>query len=232
MSSRYTLTCPPQTLEKRFSVDVTNGYKPIYNASPTQLLPVITNEDKKGFSFFYWGVTPKMANDKTISAKLYNASSAELINKASYRNALQSRRCIVPVDGYYEWKRISKKGRTPYWIHMAGQVIFSLAGLWDEYEDGEGETHHTFRIITVPNNNLIDTPNPEMPAILEEATEKDWLNTEASIEDLITLLKPFPADNMKSHSVSSKVNDPQVNSEDLIRHVPPADQFGNYSLFN
>ncbi len=213
-------------------MDVTNGYKPIFNAAPTQLLPVITNDNEKGFSFFYWGATPKMANNKAVSPKLFSAFSDDLVSKASYRNALQSRRCIVPVDGYYEWKRISKKGRTPYWVHMLGQEIFSLAGLWDEFEDEEGETNHTFRIVTVPNNNLIDPSIQEMPAILDKEVENEWLNNDASVEELMKLLKSFPTDKMESHSVSPKVNDARINSEDLIIHVPPADQFGNYSLFN
>lgn len=232
LSSRYTLTCSSEALEKRFSVDSTDAYKPTYNAAPTHLLPVITNEDAKGFSFFYWGATPKMANDKTISPKLFNASAEDLLNKVSYRNALKSRRCIVPVDGYYEWKRISKKGRTPYWIHMPEKTIFSFAGIWDEYDDEDGETHHTFRVITVANNHLLDSPNPDMPAILEEPLEKEWLNAESSLEDLVKLLKPFPTNGIESYSVSPRVNDTTVNSEDLIKHVPPADQFGNYSLFN
>ena len=213
-------------------MDTTNGYKPTYNAAPTHLLPVITNDDPKGFSFFYWGATPKMANNKTISSKLFNAASKDLLSKASYRNALKLRRCIVPVDGYYEWKRISKKGRTPYWIHMPEHVVFSLAGLWDDYDDEEGEIHHTFRVITVPNNNIIDSSNPEMPAILLEEDEKKWLSDDMDVADLLKLLKPFQAGKMESHSVSPKVNDPLVNSKDLIKHVPPADQFGNYTLFN
>jgi len=110
--SRYTLTCPSDFLEKRFSIDPTEAYHPTYNAAPTQIVPVITNEHTRGFSFFYWGATPKMANDRSISIKLFNASYEDIKTKASYRNALKSRRCIVPADGYYDWKRISKKGRT------------------------------------------------------------------------------------------------------------------------
>ena len=109
MCRRYTLTSSAEKLHERFKVDITGVYKPTYNAAPTHLLPVITNENPKGFSFFYWGATPKMANNKTISVKLYNARSDELTGKASYRIALESRRCLVPANGYYDWKRISKK---------------------------------------------------------------------------------------------------------------------------
>ena len=173
-----------------------------------------------------------MANNKTISPKLFNAKADELAHKATYRSALRSRRCIIPADGYYEWKRVSKKGKTPYWVFLKGNPLFGFAGLWDEYDDEEGITHHTFRIVTVDSNELIDSTNDQMPAILEEGKEYLWLEDVTNFEDLLGLLKTFPQEKMEMHSVSPKVNNRELNSADLIKHVPPADQFGNYTLFN
>ena len=117
-------------------------------------------------------MTPKMANNRSISSKLISAKSEELTSKASYRNALNSRRCLVPADGYYDWKQVSKKGRTPYWVHFTEQSIFSIAGIWDEYEDEDGEIHHTFRIITVPTNHAVENGDDVMPAILQKEDRK------------------------------------------------------------
>ena len=232
MCSRYTLTLTGEQLRERYDADPTDAFKPTYNAAPTHLLPVITNEDQKGLSFFYWGVVPKMANNRTISPKLFNARADQLATKASYRNALRSRRCIIPADGYYDWKRVSKKGKTPYWIFMKDKAPFSFAGLWDEYDDEDGVTHHTFRIVTVDSNHILDETADQMPAILTKGKESVWLDEGTSFEDLLSQLVTLPIDQMETHSVSPKVNNQSVDIPDLIKHIPPADQFGNYTLFN
>ncbi|MDA0193896.1 MAG: SOS response-associated peptidase [Bacteroidetes bacterium] len=232
MCSRYALTSPSENLHKRFKLDVTEAYKPTYNAAPTNLLPVITNQNPKGFSFFYWGATPKMANDKTISAKLYNARSDELTGKASYRIALESRRCLVPANGYYDWKRIGKKGRIPYWIYPETRDEFSFAGIWEEYDDDDGRTEHVFRIITVPTNGIVDSNSDQMPAILNSEDEIFWLNSNTQKNELMSFLKSYPLGKMRSHSVSTRLNNTSVNEPSLIEHLPPTDQFGNYTLFS
>jgi len=221
-----------EDLSERFNVDVTEAYKPTYNGAPTHLLPVITNENPKGFSFFYWEATPKMANNKRISIKLYNARSNELTGKASYRTALQSRRCIVPANGYYDWKRISKKGRTPYWIYLQNKVEFSFAGIWEEYEDDDTGAEHIFRIITVDSNGVLDSNTDQMPAILNTEDEATWLKNATQSEELISLLKSYPQGKMECHSVSPMVNNISADLPNLIEHLPPADQFGNYTLFS
>ncbi|MEQ9425328.1 MAG: SOS response-associated peptidase [Cyclobacteriaceae bacterium] len=231
MFSRYSLTTDNEKIKERFGIDATEAYKPKYNAGPTQLLPIITNEQPDGFSFFYWGATEKMANNKAVSPKLFNAFELELSIKASYRNALKSRRCLIPVDGYYEWKRISKKGRTPYYIFIENHEPFCVAGIWDEYEDEEGSAH-IFRAITTKGNSLISAADIPMPAILAREDEKKWLDDDMEVPDLLKLVSTYPAGKMGQHSVSPRVNDVKVDHPDLIKHVPPADQFGNYALFS
>jgi len=231
MSSRYTITTSADQLKERFSVDITEAYKPTFNGAPTHILPVITSEHPEGISFFYWGATPNLANNRAISQKLYGAKQGELLTKTSYRNALQSRRCLIPADGYYIWKKISKKGRTPYWIHLPNQQLMSFAGIWDEYEDEEGTMHHTFRMIIVESNNIVESEE-DMPAILDIENEKSWLNESTSSDELIGMLKTYPSGKMECHSVSPSVGNSEVDTPDLIKHVPPADQFGNYTLFS
>ena len=109
MCGRYTIIAKAEEIEKRFNVHVPESYQPRYNAAPTQILPVITNSSPDGLSFFHWGLIPKWAKDKSISSKLINARAETLTEKVSFKNALQQRRCLVLADGFYEWKRSSKK---------------------------------------------------------------------------------------------------------------------------
>jgi putative SOS response-associated peptidase YedK len=232
MLTRYTLGVLPSILHERFLVTVPERYTPRYNAAPAQLLPVITSSGQAGLSFFYWGTTPDWAANKSISTRLINAPIAELSTRATYRNALTSRRCIVPSDGFYMWKRISKKGQVPYRFFAQDNALFSFAGLWDEFEDTSGTLVHTFTIITTPANSLVEGYADHMPVILDAEKEKIWLSQQSSQEDLLQVLAPWPANKMGAFAVSPRVNDTANDVPSLIKPAPPADQFGNYTLFD
>ncbi len=232
MCGRYTISVGPQALSERFGVDVPGGYKPRFNAAPTQLLPVITAEQPEGLSFFYWGLIPSWSKNKSISTKLINARAETLAEKASFRTALKTRRCIVPADGFYEWKRVSKKGRVPHWFFLADRTVFSFAGLWEEFENEEGEMMHTFTIITTDANDMLADVHDRMPVILSKKEEKIWLDPQEEIENATSILRPYPAIKMDNHAVSSQVNMVTNDSPLMINPAPAADQFGNYTLFD
>lgn len=232
MPGRYTIGASPELLTERFDVEIPDDYKPRYNAAPTQLLPVITNTSPKGLSFFYWGIIPGWSKNKSISTKLINAMAETLNEKASFKNSLKSRRCIVPADGYYEWKRISKKGKVPYRIILNNNEPFSFAGLWEEFEDDNEKVVHTFTIITTEPNDMVKTIHDRMPVILDSKAEKVWLDNKSKEEDLMEVLKSFPSDKMGNYTVSPKVNDVEAEGQSLIQPSVPIDQFGNYSLFD
>lgn len=232
MCGRYTISAGPQIIADRFGVDVPGGYKSRFNAAPSQLLPVITAEQPEGLSFFYWGLIPSWSKNKSISTKLINARAETLAEKASFRTALKNRRCIVPADGFYEWKRVSKKGRVPNWFFLADRSLFSFAGLWEEFENEEGEMMHTFTIITTEANDMLAEVHDRMPVILNKKEEKIWLNPQEEIENATSILNPYPAGKMGNHPVSSEVNQVTKDSPLMIRPAPAADQFGNYTLFD
>lgn len=232
MCGRYSISTPATKLAERFKIDVPEGYSSRYNASPTQILPVVTNEHPQGLSFFYWGVVPAFAKNKTITAKLYNIKAETILEKTSTLTALQSRRCLVPADGFFDWKNLTKKRKIPYRFIVKQPEIFSFAGLWEEYEDEEEGMVHTFSIITTPANKLISEMNTTMPAILTQENEKKWLSDGLSDEAYINLLTPFPADLMNSFTVSSLINNPDLDKPELLKPAPPSDQFGNYTLFS
>ncbi|UII20168.1 SOS response-associated peptidase [Fulvivirga ligni] len=231
MGDRYTITGSQAQLAERFHVEIPDNYKPHYNASPTKILPVIT-QDSKGLSFFYWGQIPDWSKNKSIASKLIYTEMETVTEKASSKKALMERRCIIPADGFYGWKQVSKKGKIPYRFIFDKNQTVSFAGLWEEFEDEEENTVHTFKIITAPSNSNVSPVSTRMPVILTAKEEALWLNSETPEEELVTILKTYPADKMGNYTVSPKISDPAINEAALIEPMAPADQFGNYSLFD
>lgn len=232
MCGRYTITAKPKEIETRFEVEVTDAYKPRFNAAPTQLLPVITNENPDGMSFFYWGLIPEWSKSKAVSIKLFNAQAEAINEKPTFKNALKQHRCIVPADSFYEWKRVSKKSKIPYRFLLNNNNTFSFAGLWEEFEDDNDEVMHTFTIITTEPNEMVQPIHERMPVMLTPDTEKIWLDNASSEHDLLNVLLPFDANGMTNYTVSSQVNNVANDLPSIIAPSAPADQFGNYSLFD
>lgn len=232
MCGRYTIIAKAEEIEKRFNVAVPETYSARYNAAPTQILPVITNESPKGLSFFHWGLIPGWAKDKSISSKLINARAETISEKASFKSALKNRRCLVIADGFYEWKRTTKKSKIPYRIILNSNRLFAFAGLWEEYEDENQEIVNTFTIITTNANTTVSKIHDRMPVILNQETEQEWLNASLSTEEHINLLQPYDANKMEYHTISPLVNSVANDNPQLIAPAPPADQFGNLTLFD
>ena len=232
MCGRYTLVKKADEVAKRFKVEVSDHYKPRFNAAPSQLLPVITANAPEGLSWFYWGLIPSWSKNKSISQKLINARAETVEEKASFRTALQQRRCLIPADGFFEWKAVSKKGKIPYRITLLKEQLFAFAGLWEEYEDDEGDMVHTFTIITTKANSTLENIHERMPVILTPEAEALWLDKNASPEDLRTVLQPYHRDQTRFYTVSSQVNTATTDEPSVIAPAPAADQFGNYTLFS
>jgi putative SOS response-associated peptidase YedK len=231
MCGRYSIIAKAEKLSKRFKVDVPDPYTPKYNAAPTQLLPVITNENPDGISFFYWGLIPNWANNKSISSKLINARAESLREKASFKNSFKRKRCIIPADGFYEWKQLGKKSKIPYRFILNNEELFGFAGLWDEYEDENENIIHTFTIITTTANSLVSEIHDRMPLILNPEKEAAWLSNETTDEELLKMMLPYDSNKMDLYTVSSLINSPANEGPRLIEPAPAVDQFGNYTLF-
>ena len=233
MLERYSISSTREELEIRFpNIEVTDHYSPRYNAAPSQLLPVVTSDNPDGFSFFYWGTVPKWSRNKTISRKLINADKEELNIKPSYRKALSKHRCLIPADGFYGWKSLSKKSRIPYRIILNEATPFYIAGLWQEYLNESDQVIHTFCMVTIDANELIAPISDKMPAILKASDESKWLELHHTMEDLLELLQPFPAEQMGMYTVSPMIDSNKVDQPSMIKPAPPVDQHGNFTLFN
>jgi putative SOS response-associated peptidase YedK len=232
VSSRYSICANAEQIASRYSVDVPTAFHPQYNAAPSQLLPVITNTGPQGVSFFYWGLAPGWAGNKPISEKVIHVQAEAIPEKPVYRKMLAERRCLIPADGFYEWKKVGKKTAIPYRFTLQSKGLFSIAGLWEEYEDEQGEEFHTFSMITCAANDLVSLAHERMPVIFAKEKEQLWLSPSLSAPELLSLLKPYEAARMDAYTVSPRINLPNANDPSLILPTPPADQFGNLTLFD
>ena len=232
MFDRYTITAAPEDLEKYFTLEIVPEYQPCYNASPGTLLPVITNSSPKGISLFYWGLPPSWGKNKSISRKLIYADSNQLTSKITYKNALVSRRCLVPADGIYLWKKVSKKSEIPYRFILNDQKTFLMPGLWDEFDDEESRIVHTFLIITTKAEQTLQSFTMDMPIMLNKENGWKWFHDHLTMDQHLDVLSNVLDEEMGSYPVSSRINNTSYDSPDLIQPSSPVDQFGNYSLFN
>lgn len=231
MSSRYSICASAAQLHDRFSVEVSPAYTPSYNAAPGCLLPVITNTGPRGLSFFYWGLTPSWVKDKPIGEKIIQVRAEWIPDKTVYRKSLAQHRCLIPADGFYEWKKIGKKTAIPYRYLLHTKELFSFAGLWEEYEDN-GEQFHTFRMITTPADENFQPIDERLPVILNPEDEKIWLSNSGTEAEWISVLKPYPSAKLEGYSISPRISSLTVNDPGLIAPAPPSDQHGNLTLFD
>ncbi|PSR56065.1 hypothetical protein AHMF7605_22465 [Adhaeribacter arboris] len=216
MCGRYAESEDVDVLEERFDLQIDQKYKPNYNASPGNVLPVITNKDPKQLTFMKWSILPHWSKTREIKYSTFNAKAEELTEKPSFRSLITSKRCLVPCTGFYEWKDVTtpekdmfgqpiakpktKKEKQIYFINLKSDELFAMAGLWDEWVDQKtGEVVPSFTIITTTANELVKPIHPErMPVILTRETEKLWLDDSLSKEQLLALLTPYESQEMKA----------------------------------
>ena len=225
MCGRATLTRNEKELEERFGIDFyqedIERYNPLpnYNVAPGQYFPVITNEDMGHFNVYNWGLIPYWAKKSVPRGKYINARAENLLSSQLFKGPFLRRRCLIPLDGFYEWKK-KVKSRQPYRIALKGDKIFSVAGLWDTWQAPDKSIINTFSMVTVKANDLIKQLHGRMPAILTEEEEKLWLDNSIPTKELKALLQPYEADLMYMYPVSVKVNNVRNNSPELIKEVP------------
>lgn len=231
MMDRYTIHASPEEISGRFGIEVDDYYLPSYNAAPTQKLPVVVNAAKGGLSYLHWGSNASWSNNKSISVKLIGAPLDQLFTKATLKSAIKSKRCIIPVTGFYLWKLVGKKSKRPYYFRLPGEELFSLAGLWEEYEDLDGKANHTFKIINIKHDFEEVGFGNELPFILDKTSEKQWLSDEFSPETDVDILPLRLETNFTYHIVAPHISNLKINSPKLIEPQPPIDQLGNFTLF-
>ena len=214
MCGRFSLTANEAELNLRFELEGGNApYVPRYNGAPTQMLAVITGENPHKLSYHRWGLIPPWAKDSSIGNKMINARAETITEKASFRTPLFSKRCPVPSDGFYEWQQ--NEGKQPFRIFVKNNPIFAMAGLWERWKSPEGSIIESFNIITTEANSFMKPIHSRMPVILKPEDEKIWLESRDSTE-ILSLLKPFPSEEMDAYPVSKLVNSPKNNMPEVL----------------
>lgn len=232
MIDRYAIYSDFATIVKRYALKGEEFTVPNYNAAPAQQLPLISNISKNEVSFYYWGINKEWSNNKPIAAKLLSAPKDQLLIRTTLMNALTKRRCLIPVNGFYLWKQYSKKRKTPHFFFIPNQALFSLPGIWEEYEDIDGKTNITFKIIETNNYVKVVEFGEYMPAIVPRDLEYKWLDSYSSIDELTGILDNLDlAQQINFHPVSPHISNLSINSADLIKPQQQVDQLGNYTLF-
>jgi putative SOS response-associated peptidase YedK len=214
MCGRFSLTANEAELNLRFELEGGDApYVPRYNGAPTQLLAVITGESPHRLSFHRWGLIPPWAKDISIGNKMINARAETITEKASFRTPLFSKRCLVPADGFYEWQQDA--GKQPYRIFVKNNALFAMAGLWERWKSPTGEVVESFSIITTEANEFMKPIHNRMPVILKREDEKTWLGSKDSVK-ILSLLKPYAAEDMDAYPVSKLVNSPRNEAPSII----------------
>lgn len=211
-----------EELENRFGATLIDPdkYRPsyYYHAFSLPELPAVCSETPGKIRLLKWGLIPawvKSTEDaNVIRLKTFNARSETIDKKPSFSSALSSKRCVIPVKGFFEWQHAANE-RIPWYIYHYNNNILSLAGLYDEWiSDNTGEIFSTFSILTTDANEMmagIHNSAKRMPVILDKPSETSWLSQSISPADAMSLLKPCPVEILKAHTIGPLVNDRSAN---------------------
>jgi putative SOS response-associated peptidase YedK len=198
---------------------------PNYNVAPQTMQPVVLSSRETGrreLAMMRWGLIPFWAKDAKIGYSTINARAETIASSAIYRDAAKRRRCLVPADAFYEWQKLDAKTKQPYAITLKDTEIFAFAGLWERWKDNAADRQlETYTILTTDPNELMEPFHDRMPVILDPKDYDRWLGTDAASPQLPTdLLKPYPAERMRSWKVSNRVGNVRNNDPELLAPLP------------
>ena len=220
MCGRFTLAIEGSELEVEFEgIQVPPTYAARYNIAPSQPVLAITNAVPTAADFLVWGLIPNWAKDPSIGSRLINARGETLAEKPAFRSSYKYKRCLIPADGFYEWKALAgTRLKVPHYIRLANSKPFALAGLWSEWRSGDGSEVRTCSIVTTSPNALIASIHNRMPVILDRSARAAWLDpSPREPHQLADLLTPYPAEEMIAYAVSKRVNSPANDDAECIR---------------
>lgn len=205
MCGRFALKSPPAKLVERFGLDEYVDFTPRYNIPPGTDIPVIRQspEGKRVLHLLRWGLVPHWAKDPSIGNKLSNARGESVAEKPSFRDAFRLRRCLIPADGFYEWKTDGKV-KQPYFISLKSGETLAMGGLWESWRRPDGELLRTACIITTGPNEVMKPIHDRMPVILRTEDWQTWLA--APVEAIQHLVSPYEADAMQVWPVDRRVS--------------------------
>ena len=239
MCGRYVSATPPDQLARYFGAELMveppeegdDKQAANYNVAPTQgVYTVYEAEGIRRLDTFHWGLVPFWAKDPKIGSKMINARAETIHEKNSFKRPFAKKRCIIPADGFYEWKKVEgQKRKQPMYLTTIDGSPFAFAGLWEVWEDqnslddaGEPLELYSVTIITGEPNDKVAPVHDRMPVMLPPNTWDAWLDREnRDLNALRGFLVPAPAELIRLHPVSTKVNNVGNNGPSLIEDAGP-----------
>lgn len=240
MCGRYSLTTPVEALRQLFLFSELPNLAPRANIAPTQMVPAVRlgtrpDEDRgagrergqgvhaagRHLVMLRWGLVPFWAKDLAIGSRMINARGEQVAEKPAFRAAFKRRRCLIPADGFYEWRK-EAGGKQPYRVVMADGAPFAFAGLWESWTDPvSADEVQSCTIITTGANSLLQAIHDRMPVILDPADHDAWLAPDTAPERLQGLLRACPAAALRAYPVSKRVNAVANDEADLMEPTGP-----------
>ena len=223
MCGRYSVVIDEAKLRKQFTKELTTppgGLQPNYNMAPTQDGLVITDAKPDQLSEFRWGLIPFWAKDLKIGARMINARREGIEEKSSFRKPIREQRCLVIGDSFYEWQRKDGK-KQPFRIMPSDEQLLVMAGIWESWtpKDG-GDTVHTYSVITGEPNAEMAPIHDRMPMLLlDEERQSQWLDPQAKLPKILSLLETPPDGTLKMYPISAKVGNVRSNGEELHQAI-------------
>lgn len=217
MCGRYTLISAPEAIRALFRYAEQPNFPARYNIAPTQPIAIVRlAEGKRQLALVRWGLLPSWVKDPRNFALLINARGESLLDKPAFRNAMRRRRCLIPADGFYEWKRAGG-GKQPYYIHPADGGPMAFAGLWETWTGPNGEEMETAAIVTTSANRTLAAIHDRMPVIVPPDAFDFWLDCRnVDAETAAALIAPAREGLLEVHPVSTAVNRTANDSPALI----------------
>ena len=215
MCGRFTLQSPADLIRDLFELGQLPELTPRYNIAPTQDVACVIEDDGRELVRFRWGLIPFFAKDAAIGQRMINARGETVAEKPSFRAAFKRRRCLIPADGFYEWRK-TDDGKIPCHITMKDHRPFAFAGLWESWKSPEGPVR-SCTIITTEVNETLQELHHRMPVILDPEDHGTWLDPGLADRDLLqSLLVPYAEGEMIWREVSKAVNNPRNEGPELL----------------
>lgn len=222
MCGRYVIISSPAAIRALFGYPEQPNFPARYNVAPTQPVPIVRlHEGKRQFVLMRWGLIPSWVKDPKGFSLLINARVESVIDKPAFRNAMRRRRCLIPADGFYEWKDLGGR-KQPYFIRLkVSGGPFAFAGLWETWTGPNGEELDTAAIVTTTANRTLSAIHGRMPVILQPDTFDLWLDSaHVDPQTAAALLRPSRDDVLEAYEISPAVNRVANDSEALITPLP------------